>query len=891
MSRRVVLIASSSLLFALARAGENSSAAKVNLAGLPANQWAVLPGAVVGQRGNAQVVWASALKRFMLLGGDVGWANYPKPHPYDVLALEASAGSWENWIPGGKEWGPKTGDCKAPGWKNEGWTLVDREGNTRPSLVRYTGAKWYNLSCYAPEGKLAHFYVHGSTFSYDPAARKWTDHKPATHPAKALGGLLLWSSMCYDPVNRKVLLFGGGNVTSRRGDPGTWTYDLAANTWEQLKFEGGALAAPGARAAELAGEAKRLAELLRARYYRAELAEHKKVKLSESAGELSEGVAGLENDLGAAVAKADAHAKKQIGWALAELKKGKSSLAKVRGAAGGAFSAATLADADAARRALDAARDALALQPPPRALSRLVYDASAKKVVLFGGDRLDMLYADTWVFDCAKGRWMEQRPASSPAPRGGHALVYLPRAKRTLLFGGYTYTSTSDYCGRQYREHPFQMWVYEAAKNEWRLLPHSGQKTPATTAVAASDDDTVLAVQGVRYRPAITWACRVNASAAGAATGGVAPGTVTRRTGPYTPELYDSAPRPDAAAAEARLKALAVNKWTEIVPPKKPWLDRCWGTITYSPDHDVIMHWSGGHSSHCGTEVVRYHPGIDRWSLAADSELPLEFVYSNDGTPGQYSFAGRPWMTGHTYSSYAYDPVLKRMVKAGKNTHTYFFDPATGDWDGHTAGNPFIGSFYTANVITTPKGAVCWAPQIRDRVKTGLWLMDAGTRKWKDLPLKGTLPRVGPDRSGACYDSKRDRLLFFSSFAKGNVTAYEFKTGEAAALAPAGQDKATASSREAVYLEDCDMVLIGAHVKGPDGRMLMPVYDCAKNRWLGADLGGANPVAGRGKKAGFNNSVGMAYDPRRKLIWSLGQRSQVAVLRFDPGTAGLAELK
>jgi hypothetical protein len=880
------------LVLGAASAGENGKAAKVDLARLAPNQWTKVPGATVGPRSNPPLFFEVGIKRFMIAGGNVGWRGYPKPHPYDVLALETASGRWENWLPEGKNWGPRFGDCKAPGWKNERWTLTDREGKTRPSLVTYRGNYLYAQYAYDSDAKKCYYYSRGSTYSYDPGARKWTDHKPAAHPAKGPGGTLLWGSMCYDRLNKKMFLFGGGNITSERGDLGTWTYDPAANVWQELKFESKAIGKPGARAAELAGEAKRLAELLRARYYRAELAEHKKVKLDDVAGRLAGAVAGLEKDLGAARAKADAHEKKQIDWALADLARSKSAVDKVKSAAGGSFAATTLADADAARRALDAARDALALQPPQRTFSRLVYDASAKKVVLFGGDRLDMLYADTWVFDAGERRWREQRPKTGPAPRGGHALVYLPKSKRVLLFGGYGYTSTRDYCGRQYRPHPFQMWVYQTAKNEWKLLPHAGKEAPSTTALAASDDDLVLAVQRGGYRRLeITWACRVDASVAGAASGGVAPGTITRRTGPYTPELYDSAPRPEAAAAEARLKALPANEWVGITPPRKPWLDRCWGTITYSPDHDVIMHWSGGHSSHCGTEVVRYHPGIDRWSLATDSELPWGFIYSNDGTPGQHSFAGRPWMTGHTYSSYNYDPVMKRMVLAGKRNCTYFYDPATGDWDGHAVGNPFIGSFYTANVVTTPKGAVCWAPQIRDRVKTGLWLMDPKNRKWKELPLKGKLPRVGPDRSGACYDSKRDRLLFFSSMAKGDVTAYDFKTGEAKALAPAGKDKAVVPSREAIYLENCDMVMIGAHVGGPGGAMVMPLYDCAKNRWLGADLGGVNPVGRRGKKSAFNNSVGLAYDPKRKLVWSLGQRSQVAVLKFDPKAAGLKELK
>jgi hypothetical protein len=41
-------------------------------------------------------------------------------------------------------------------------------------------------------------------------------------------------------------------------------------------------------------------------------------------------------------------------------------------------------------------------------------------------------------------------------------------------------------------------------------------------------------------------------------------------------------------------------------------------------------------------------------------------------------------------------------------------------------------------------------------------------------------------------------------------------------------------------------------------------------------LKGVDPI---GKK-GFNNSMGLMYDPRRRLIWAVGQYSQVHVLRL-----------
>ena len=139
------------------------------------------------------------------------------------------------------------------------------------------------------------------------------------------------------------------------------------------------------------------------------------------------------------------------------------------------------------------------------------------------------------------------------------------------------------------------------------------------------------------------------------------------------------------------------------------------------------------------------------------------------------------------------------------------------------------------------------------------------------------------------HDSRRERLLLFSNTGKnkGDVAAYDLKTGVSRWLEPAGADKAAVPSRETIYLPEQDAVLVGAHVKGPDGKLLWPLYDCAKNAWFGVELAGSDPVG----KGTFNNSMGLMYDPNRKLIWAVGQNSHVHVLRLDLTTAQTQELK
>ncbi|MCG3177983.1 MAG: hypothetical protein BIFFINMI_00306 [Phycisphaerae bacterium] len=68
--------------------------------------------------------------------------------------------------------------------------------------------------------------------------------------------------------------------------------------------------------------------------------------------------------------------------------------------------------------------------------------------------------------------------------------------------------------------------------------------------------------------------------------------------------------------------------------------------------------------------------------------------------------------------------------------------------------------------------------------------------------------------------------------------------------------------------------------------MLWPVYDCTKNAWFGAKLGGTDPM---GKNA-FDVSMALVYDPNRRLVWTVDANGQLSVLRFAPKTADLADL-
>lgn len=721
------------------------------------NTWTKLDKATIeGRRWDIPLGYDAFAKRFMVLGGRSTWADYKKPRSYDVLTLDAKSGRWENNYPSGYAWGPAFGPCEAPPWKDEYFRFTDAKGNTRPNWTVYGTFSLGQKYDYDPDTKAFYFYAGGHTFRYDPAGRTWTDLAPKTHPEKESGGILLWGSMCYDRKNKQFVLFGGGNIQTPRGDPGTWIYSPAGNTWTQRKTT---------------------------------------------------------------------------------------------------------------------------VQPPQRANSRLVYDPVNEKVVLFGGDQLDQLLSDTWTFDGSAHLWEQCKVPTSPAPRAGHAMLWLPRAKKVLMLGGYGYTSTTGYVENLYRRLPLEAWAFDLAARRWELVRYFGvgrdqPEGPNNFFLSAAvDEEDNIVVQGTNG----TWTCRIDANRAdGDATAkyGVKPGTVERRTGPHDPAWYtQGVPAAEPGAVIAALNALPANRWVQRPTPKLPRPNMDWGSAVFVPERDQIVRFSGGHSAYSGTAPQVYDVKTDRYTIPFAPELPIEYVYSNDQVRGEWSFQGRPWMTGHTYKSTGHDVNVKGLVFA-PHEYTYFFDSLTGKWTRSVEKNPYRPNFYVVTLCSTPKGAVVWAEQRNGGV--GLWRLTAA-RTWEALPLKGTLPAMQADEHGMAYDAKRDRLYLFSGTGKtkGNVTAYDFASGEAKYLDPAGKDRATAPSRETVYLPDLDAVLVGAKAK--TGWLL---YDCATNAWQAIELPGADPIA----RGVFNNSMGLMYDPARKLVWAVGQNSHVHVLRLDAPT-------
>ncbi|MDD5570207.1 MAG: kelch repeat-containing protein [Bacteroidales bacterium] len=541
----------------------------------------------------------------------------------------------------------------------------------------------------------------------------------------------------------------------------------------------------------------------------------------------------------------------------------------------------------------------LATEPEPRAYTSMVYDEAHQKIILFGGDHMDYLTNDTWVYDCQTRTWTKKNPAIAPSPRAGHTLIYLPKSKTVVLYGGYIYNSETGYMVNIYEpKTPHELWKYDCVSNVWTLIKSFSSGTapelgiPYNVIAAADTSDRILLLANelnyghLVYEKTYTMHCDPSQTdPSGTISLGVAPNTKVFTTDPFDPAWFDKGvAAPDTSANETFLRNIPANTWINVAPPKRPACSRAWGTTCYDPDHDVIIKFDGGHSTYSGSEVPQYKISDNRWHTGYFPDQRLEYNNAS-GIAYYFTFNNRPAYTAHTYGYYDYDVNLKKMV-AMLPRYTHIYNPVKMDWD-TSIRNPsnIRESDYYNNLISTPHGVIAWT-----RSTTGsfnLYLFQADSLKWRQLPVSGA-PILDSycDNAGAGYDTKRDRLIMVSTpygmedKIPPYVGSYDFKTGVSTTINPPNNAVfGTPFYREAVYLPDIDMIMFSALT---DGKHMF--FDCATDSWK---LIAIPKGPGVGDICGYNS--GYMYDAKRKLVWDCEILSETYALRVTPDFVTHAE--
>jgi len=726
------------------------------------------------------LVYAPDSNRFL---STLGMHRNSYPARYGELALNLADRQWTNFLPHDSligKWALDTGVAFGNGAGFEDAEFKKVEGYLRPTLEGAAHKAFYQYA-YNPDDFSIYYYLYNRTFRYNTHTRLWDTLLTNTHPAIMEGGTrpLTWGSMCYDPVHKEMILFGGTGTDAKNGNCGTWTFKPSTREWKKVN-------AP--------------------------------------------------------------------------------------------------------------------VEPPPRCYSQMVYSAKEQSMVLFGGDHLDKLFADTWVYDCATATWSERKPPLSPSPRAGHALVYLPKSEAIILIGGYHYTlpnaDPSKYLGYSAKD-PLEMWRYNLPSNEWKLIKvFTGGPKPNwlfQAAVAADTGDRIVIVSdsanagnGMYIQHSYFLSCDPTPiDEDGTANLGVPSGTTESRLNAGNPDWFRTgvaAPNPDSLSAF--YESLPVNTWFRMTQPRMPYWPRDWGTRVMDPVNDQIVVWAGGHSAYGGSDIPQYSPSTNRWNIGYTPEFMLEYDGANgdDGYPWYFTFNNRPFMSVHTYDIYDFDVNLKKVVAVKAFKYTYTYDATKMDWDStrilnHPNMAEGTGTFYRTTLTSTPHGVFCSSPK-SGTTTVNFFMMDAATSTWKPLPMKSStsLPTYHADNSGACYDELRDRIIFAIEGPKparvATVYAFSFKDSSFKRLNPPHGAIANSTHfyREAVYIPVLDKILFEATV--PGGNL---VWDCAKDDWMVQPLTRDASVSSADDLEGFN--TGLLYDKKRGLVWNIGQKCEVFVMR------------
>jgi len=311
------------------------------------------------------------------------------------------------------------------------------------------------------------------TWAYDVASDTWEERSTSGQIGTDKPTVYGRHSMAYDAINKKVVLFGGGDDNENVEDE-TWIYDYLTDTWTEVSTGG------------TAGTDK------------------------PSARECFSMAYDYANNKVVLFAGDDSSARTDETWIYDLLPDKWTKMKPILPALGSRFLYGMAYDSDNRVVILFGGHDGTNYKdetwaydpgmdkwtkmregissgddPLPRSNLKMVYDSANRKVVLFGGNGPDPLnppfykdFDDTWVYDYNTNSWTDMNPSTKPAARMDHGMTYDSEYGKVILYGG---NGVSNYD---------ETWVYDLALNNWKMMRYGA---------TAGDDPPQLDAMGLVY--------------------------------------------------------------------------------------------------------------------------------------------------------------------------------------------------------------------------------------------------------------------------------------------------------------------------------------------------------------------------------------------------------
>jgi hypothetical protein len=545
----------------------------------------------------------------------------------------------------------------------------------------------------------------------------------------------------------------------------------------------------------------------------------------------------------------------------------------------------------------------LGRQPCGRILPAATYDASLKKIVLFGGDDYTRCLDDTWVYDCATRTWTEVPPPVSPPARACAGMASVAGEEVVLLTGGYA-AGWKGLC---------DTWVYDIAANTWTRLaaelpvpaPYcSADADPATGALIVYGANADMVISGFSHgysTHAVVSAMRLDVGSAPKAT---VPPPVRAPTYHCSAGILFSQPLPedllgaknpglDPKAGRKAVADLPANTWVLRTTPLAI-RGRQWGSYAYDVLSHRLLAWGGGHFGYIGNDIDEYDVVANRWRSQTDPRALAPRWDHGLGTYHTMSFQGWKLMGLHASRAYGVDAVSDSLLTLHGDVYSLKHHMVVGNI-GLCPGGSILPSQLREFYVSTPHGLYAYGAS--KELGPALHRANVAKGRW-DLVAQGGPPRYN-EHNHACYDSMRDRIVYFHAV-RGKwsgalapddpavVWTFDFKTRTWAEEKPVGPEPVRPLGT-ATYIPEMDAAFMIYAPEQGERPETMYFYKIGERKWFTAAVQGDAALPNR---TGRDSSP--FYDPHLKLLVRATHGGlaegfiQILLLRLEPKTLALA---
>jgi hypothetical protein len=638
----------------------------------------------------------------------------------------------------------------------------------RPGLPTVNRPYWLaHQSVYVPPMKKVLFFAGGATFTYDPEAKRW-DHLDI--PLDQSPPDVMLGSMAWDPVGKRVILFGGGYISAYKTNPqnskgnvlkgkpwlpadwtmdekrATWAFNPTTRTWSKIATGSASFRKHHEASGELVTRIETLAGSTRgiALEYGDKISGKTPENLAADIQSLAAEFSAYAEQLNRGDGCDEAYERQQCQTAATRLREANASLSLAGSALNGKDGWKALHALESARRITVEASEDLAPSPLPRYYGNLVTDTRNNLLVLFGGHGGDRTLADTWVFDSARNQWRQSHAKGHPPPTQMPAMSFDIEHGVVLLSSG---------------------WIYDAGHDEWRRLPLTLPKgffLPWTALEydAANRTHIALTTNDNLFEPSPVRVAHLHLD--------IGTAKPADHTGPRWEWLNDkylrswaALPRSQAeyrsrvAAHKATLAQMPSNNWTRITTTYSA-QDRSYGSFILDPNRNQLIFWGGGHSAYTGNEVSQYDIKGNLWLESWPPDTPPWPFGSPDGDGWSPPFYHTK-ASGHSYHNYAYSAELDKVLFGG-----LIYDADRMRWSDAVIRKSGTGTLGSAVDMSGADGFYTVSTKYWYGGPFGVWRLDKSSGEFLRLARSDT-PFATNDRAKPVFDTKRNRILFYGA--------------------------------------------------------------------------------------------------------------------------------